>query len=282
MPLYNPFAVYAPSGGWRVGHLAIDYPTPIGFRFGAPADGIYYKCPDQLERRSGQAGKYGYLLLADGSKIYFCHLKAHLASHGQKVEQGDFLGETGNTGYVRPAPTEQRPYLGAHMHTYGIRRLLRWNWTIGAVKSIVRPAPAKPAPASGSSKPFKTSAYISFARTPGLKQAKPGARWGFILPGQVIEIGSISGDFAKGLHKGRIFYVDRTRIFKRVVVAQYDINLRKSPKMSARSNVMAVKGKALTVIGASGSDASSTFLKVRFIGKNKKTYTGWVPRAYVR
>lgn len=156
MSFHNPFSGYRISQGWTEGshaaNPAVDYPTPIGFAFTAPADGVWHRMPSVLDRSNkSAAGHYGYLELDNGDRIYFCHLRRHIAADGARVTRGvTVLAETGNTGYVRPAPTEQRPYLGAHVHTYGRRgNGARFDWT-----KDVGPAP-KPA---GSAKPAALSA----------------------------------------------------------------------------------------------------------------------------
>ena len=143
MVLYNAFKKYRVTTGWATGHEAIDYATPLGFKFGAPEDGTYYRMPDQLGRYPGQAGRWGYLKLSNGKRIYFCHLDKHIAAHGQKVKKGDILAATGNTGYVLPSPTSASPHNGAHMHTYGLTDLgIRWDWTIGSSATLPVEAPA--------------------------------------------------------------------------------------------------------------------------------------------
>lgn len=148
MSIVNPFLGHRVSGLWTPAHQAVDYATPIGFRFVAPADGVYYRMPDELTRTPGQAGRWGRLVLDDGRSITFCHLNRHFAHHGQRVTGGrTVLAETGNTGYVTPAPTRAQPWLGAHMHTYGLSASgRRWNWTLAAAPASVDPPKPLPTP----------------------------------------------------------------------------------------------------------------------------------------
>jgi len=147
MAIYNPFSrSYKVTNSWSVYHRAVDYNTPVGFRFGAPYSGTYYRLPSELSRTDRlAAGVWGELVLADGRRIRFCHLKKHIAANGARVVKGQILGETGNTGYVIPRPTVWRPYNGAHVHTYGLTRAgSRWNWTAGTEKVATGTvAPAK-------------------------------------------------------------------------------------------------------------------------------------------
>lgn len=127
---HNPFAEFEISQGWHDTHQAIDYKTPVGFVYGAPAAGTYRRMPPELGRFPGQAGMWGRLHLDDGRSISFAHNEGHLAADGARVAEGDPLAVTGNTGYVLPSPSRADPDAGAHMHTYGLdQNGNRWDWT---------------------------------------------------------------------------------------------------------------------------------------------------------
>lgn len=155
--LYNPFLGYKMTQGWTAGsHVnnpAMDYGTPVGFRFGAPAAGVYRQLPTNLSRTdTSAAGRMGELLISEGRwagfRIRFAHLSAHIAGNGARVSRGDIIAATGNTGYVRPNPDRPggNPWDGAHVHTYGLTPGgLRWNWTLYAGAE----------PADNNSKPFE-------------------------------------------------------------------------------------------------------------------------------
>lgn len=123
--MHNPFADFDISQGWaegshRVNH-AIDFETPVGTKFGAPAEGVYQRKVSNLSRTNPQApGHWAHLVFDDGSRIVFCHLERHIAKHGERVTEGQLLAETGNSGFVKPTPTRKHPNLGAHVHTYGL------------------------------------------------------------------------------------------------------------------------------------------------------------------
>ena len=58
-----------------------------------------------------------YLNSLDGkfATVYW-HLSSVLVSIGQKVKAGDVIGLMGNSGYVLPVPTEEKPKSGTHLH----------------------------------------------------------------------------------------------------------------------------------------------------------------------
>lgn len=130
----NPFAAYPMSQGWRAGHEAVDYATPVGVAFTSPASGIYVHRPSELAWKPGMAGHHGDLYLDDGRRIRVCHLDRHIAPHGSLVVEGvTILAVTGNSGYVLPRPSPASPNNGAHMHTTGFHPDgTRWNWTLEA------------------------------------------------------------------------------------------------------------------------------------------------------
>lgn len=125
--MHNPFAQYRITDRWRRGHEAVDYGMDEGTPFGAPAAGIY--------RHDGtwdDAGIRGSLLLPDGGELRFAHLERHLAPHGARVDEGQLLAESGNTGKSS----------GPHMHTYGVTpHGARWNWTDQASPAWAASAP---------------------------------------------------------------------------------------------------------------------------------------------
>lgn len=62
----------------------------------------------------------GVYLLDEEGKYHtlYWHLSEIMVVIGQKIKAGDLLGLAGNTGLCRPAPTQQYPYNGVHLH-YG-------------------------------------------------------------------------------------------------------------------------------------------------------------------
>lgn len=154
MSLINPFAGFAIPQGWLDGshknNPAIDYKTPIGFVFGAPGPGIYYRRPSNLSRTDeSAAGHLGELFLTEGPwkghRIRFGHLDEHIARTATRVGLLEPLAATGNTGYVRPRPTVANPHAGAHVHTYGLTPSgARWDWTRHAIAPAAAGTSATP------------------------------------------------------------------------------------------------------------------------------------------
>lgn len=144
--IVNPFARWRVSQGWHKAHQAVDYATPWGTAFTAPAAGVYEHLGGSLNYTTDptDAGLYGQVRLSDGRRIIVCHLSRHIAAHGARVEADEtVIAATGNSGHVVPRPTVANPHNGSHMHTYGLTATgSRWNWTLDAQ------------PAGGNSRPF--------------------------------------------------------------------------------------------------------------------------------
>jgi hypothetical protein len=124
--VFNPFASFRVSDTWRVGHQAVDYATPQGTLFVAPATGLYRHRPAELDDDTpGQAGIYGDIVLPNAYRIRVCHLDEHVAHDGAFVHAREtLLAATGNTGYS----------FGPHMHTTGFDAAgNRWDWTRFAI-----------------------------------------------------------------------------------------------------------------------------------------------------
>lgn len=286
MTIYNPFAKYGISGGWRNGHFAIDYPTPIGYKFGAPEDGVYYRLPDQKSRVPGQAGIWGELRLDDGRKIRFCHLKRHIAGNGQRVKQGDILGETGNTGYVIPKPTIFRPWLGAHMHTYGLNRDgSRWNWSVGASSTL--PKPSKPAPAGGSKPDITKLKFPNTVTTTAdlnLRLSPDGRIITTIPKGTAIYTDKASGKWVPAKFGKRFGYVHTDYLVPRAMYVRVGkgkkLHLRKGASTTSASMGQYPDGYKVIVLGVAPNDKtnSSAWYRVR-VNTGK---TGYMARAYLK
>lgn len=161
----NPFARWGVSQGWKtLTHRAVDYKTPWGTEFTAPASGIYEHLGGSLgySINPTNPGLFGQVRLTnafgvpDGRRIIVCHLSRHIAPHRARVVVGEtVLGATGNSGHVKPKPTAGQPFNGSHMHTYGLDALgRRWDWTLDAVPaggSATGSARPEGAPSGGAS-----------------------------------------------------------------------------------------------------------------------------------
>lgn len=90
-----------PTAGASSFHKGIDWATPVGTAVMASSGGTV--------ARAGWASGYGYVVYidhADGRQTRYGHLSRILVSVGEKVEQGDKIALSGNTGVST----------GAHLH----------------------------------------------------------------------------------------------------------------------------------------------------------------------
>jgi murein DD-endopeptidase MepM/ murein hydrolase activator NlpD len=82
-----------PFTGMRDFHPGIDISVPRGTRVAAPADGVVVFC--------GTKGGYGNILVLDhgyGTVTRYGHLDGFNVRPGQRVQRGDVVGFSGNTG----------------------------------------------------------------------------------------------------------------------------------------------------------------------------------------
>ncbi len=89
-----------------------EYYTTKGAKFYAVASGTVIKS-------SYIASSNGHYIVIDhgnGLSTLGCHLDARYVSVGDKVVQGQVIGEVGNTGNCWPRPTEANPVAGSHLH----------------------------------------------------------------------------------------------------------------------------------------------------------------------
>ena len=96
------------QGGFGYPHQGIDYKLPKGYTVRASADGVV--------EFAGDAGKYGYgwtvvIDHGNGLKTRYAHLSRQWANQGDRVLQGQRIGEVGDSGNAR----------GYHLH-YEIMR----------------------------------------------------------------------------------------------------------------------------------------------------------------
>lgn len=87
------------------------YGTPILAMHNGIIGKMGYDVPHQTK------GNGIYLLSEDGtfSTVYW-HLSGFNCNIGQEVKAGEIIGLMGNTGFVRPLPTQEKPYNGTHLH----------------------------------------------------------------------------------------------------------------------------------------------------------------------
>ncbi len=87
---------------------------PIGSPILAAAEGTVV-----LAKNGGWNGGYGnYVVIKhpNGTTTLYAHLNKATVTTGERVSQGDQIGEFGNSGNVFPRPTSQNPTAGAHLH----------------------------------------------------------------------------------------------------------------------------------------------------------------------
>lgn len=98
----------SPYGKSRQFHGGIDYATPIGTKIHAPEDGTI-----QVSEHI-HGGKQMFLVSKDGLRKWaFAHLSQYAVEAGTEVKAGQFIAETGNTGYYDKAKKKR---MAAHLH----------------------------------------------------------------------------------------------------------------------------------------------------------------------
>ncbi|HPT40549.1 MAG TPA: M23 family metallopeptidase [Candidatus Paceibacterota bacterium] len=98
------------SNGYA-GHFGLDYLTPYGTEILACDSGEIIRS----EFTTGN-GNFCEIKHSWGTSLY-CHFKnLPLVKVGDKVEKKQVIGHAGNTGAVRPLPTEEKPLSGTHLH----------------------------------------------------------------------------------------------------------------------------------------------------------------------
>lgn len=98
----------SPYGKSRQFHGGIDYATPIGTKIHAPEDGTI-----QVSEHI-HGGKQMFLVSKDGLRKWaFAHLSKYAVEAGTEVKAGQFIAETGNTGYYDKAKKKR---MAAHLH----------------------------------------------------------------------------------------------------------------------------------------------------------------------
>lgn len=119
-PFTGDFKVTSPFGdrihpvtGVKTFHNGIDVATPLGTNLYAVSSGVV---ADVYENPTG--GKQMIIDYDNGFRFGFAHLDKQLISKGTRVEKGDLLAQTGNTGKTT----------GAHLH-----------WTVRKNGKLVNP-----------------------------------------------------------------------------------------------------------------------------------------------
>lgn len=99
----------SPTKGASSQHDGIDYGVPIGTTCKAVWDGTV----SRSLAANGGYGQYIEIRHADGLTTFYAHLSSRSVAAGDKVQQGDTIGKTGNTG------TSTGPHLHFGCHKNG-------------------------------------------------------------------------------------------------------------------------------------------------------------------
>jgi hypothetical protein len=108
------------------GHNGIDIVVPpdsYGVEIVATHDGriTQWNIDDPTRKNGNGLFLQGY----DGDQLVqtcYWHLSRFNINPGQEVKAGDVIGYIGNTGFVRPEPSDSCPHCGAHLH-FGVTRI---------------------------------------------------------------------------------------------------------------------------------------------------------------
>ena len=118
--------------GWLgyPGHYGIDYGASYGTPVYASKSGVVFKSLTKTGdipnygsdgNYVGSFSSYGEQIIIDhedGTMTLYAHGKpgSRLVSKGQRVSQGQQIMSVGNTGNVKPRPTQSNPTNGTHLH----------------------------------------------------------------------------------------------------------------------------------------------------------------------
>lgn len=110
-PITSPFG---PRGGGM--HNGVDFGTPMNTPLPALVAGTVQYAGFIPPAIAGYSNELIIIVQSEGFFVVYGHLRGATVHAGQRVEQGQIIGTTGNSGYVLPAPTPAMPFAGAHLH----------------------------------------------------------------------------------------------------------------------------------------------------------------------
>jgi len=93
------------------GHFGIDWAVNYGTEIIACDDGIV----EEVNYTQGN-GYFVKLKHTWGESIYMHMSKPSRLVQKQEIYKGQMIGNVGNTGFVLPKPTKERPLAGTHLH----------------------------------------------------------------------------------------------------------------------------------------------------------------------
>jgi murein DD-endopeptidase len=104
-PLAGELRVTSPFGeredpitGERAGHSGVDLAAPVGTPVFAPGNGRVIKADSTLDESEDAGGLELVVELDNGARVGFAHLSAVYVVPGERINVGDYIADTGNTG----------------------------------------------------------------------------------------------------------------------------------------------------------------------------------------
>ena len=133
-------------------HEGIDFAgKPYGTPIGSASNGVVVNVVDGYTWRDSNlaAGKananYVDIYNEDNGVTYrYYHLAGANVAPGQRVNAGDMIGRIGNTGNVRPVPTDKNPTAGSHLHLSTFKNGSYTNPTPYITSNIFEPKSSSP------------------------------------------------------------------------------------------------------------------------------------------
>ncbi len=111
---------YYLSQDYSNSHYALDFAVWYGDPILAVKSGTVIMAYDEGDfPKTDLNWTYGTFVVIeheDGVRSLYAHLKSRTVSVGDRVQGGEIIGTSGNTGRVNPTPTAQYPLAGTHLH----------------------------------------------------------------------------------------------------------------------------------------------------------------------
>ncbi len=98
-------------------HLGVDIACPYGTSLPALESGQVQFAGWITFTQDGRTYRELIVIVqSNGFFISYGHLQSKMVNAGQRVERGQEIAVSGNSGFVLPPPTPQKPWSGAHLH----------------------------------------------------------------------------------------------------------------------------------------------------------------------
>ncbi len=119
LPFYTGQGYYM-SQDYHSGHGALDFAIWYGDPILAVGGGtVIFAYDEGYFSKNDLNWTYGTFVMIEhdnGLRSLYAHLADRNVSIGDRVEKGDVIGTSGNTGRVNPMPTPSNPLAGTHLH----------------------------------------------------------------------------------------------------------------------------------------------------------------------